>query len=125
MAHWSPDASKIVIQVCILQNTGFSLPIEFMCPLQTLESHLVIVSVEYKPNEVVYQSPPLSPTAQRNFLPGPGEGLPLQSITLHFDGVIRVEGSLLRWDMHYRAVDLSDRQIHTAYHLARITSFSQ
>lgn len=30
----------------------------------------------------------------RNFLAGPGEGLPLQSISLHFEGVVRVEGTL-------------------------------
>lgn len=28
---------------------------------------------------------------------GPGEGHPLQSTILHFEGVIRVEGTLLRW----------------------------
>lgn len=34
--------------------------------------------------------------AMRTFLAGPGEGLPLQPLSLHFEGVVRVEGTLLR-----------------------------
>ncbi|TFK76753.1 RIC1-domain-containing protein [Pluteus cervinus] len=75
IAHWSPDGTKIVIQ--------------------TSESFLVLISVEYRPDESVYKVPPLPPTAQRNFLAGPGEALPLQSISLQFEGVIRIEGTLL------------------------------
>jgi len=56
----------------------------------------VLITVDYKPDETVYQCPPLPVSAQRTFLPGAGEGLPLQSIRLRFDGVIRVEGQLLR-----------------------------
>ncbi|KAH8100482.1 RIC1-domain-containing protein [Cristinia sonorae] len=74
-AEWSPDGQRIVIQ--------------------TTDSYLVLVSVEYNSDETVYASPPLTPSAQRHFLPGPGEALPLQSISLRFDGVIRVEGQLL------------------------------
>jgi hypothetical protein len=33
----------------------------------------------------------------RTFLPGPGEALPLQALVIHFEGVIRIEGNLLRW----------------------------
>jgi hypothetical protein len=33
----------------------------------------------------------------RTFLPGPGEALPLQALVIHFEGVIRIEGDLLRW----------------------------
>ncbi|KAK7694309.1 hypothetical protein QCA50_001491 [Cerrena zonata] len=74
-AEWSPDGQRIVIQ--------------------TTASYLVLVTVEYSPEEIPYQSPPLAPSAQRHFLPGPGEGLPFQSISLHFEGVIRIEGHLL------------------------------
>ncbi|KAG5728542.1 RIC1 like protein [Termitomyces sp. T112] len=73
--QWSPDSSRLVIQ--------------------TSESYLVLVSVEFRPEEIVYQAPPLPPNAQRNFLAGPGEGLPFQSINLVFEGVVRVEGTLL------------------------------
>ncbi|KAF8078253.1 RIC1-domain-containing protein [Lyophyllum atratum] len=73
--HWSPDSSRLVIK--------------------TSESYLVLVSVEFRPDETVYEAPPLPPTAQRNFLAGPSEGLPFQSIGLVFEGVVRVEGTLL------------------------------
>lgn len=43
-----------------------------------------------------YQTPPLAANAARHFLPGAGEALPLQSLNLHLEGVIRIEGSLLR-----------------------------
>ena len=33
----------------------------------------------------------------RTFLPGPGEALPLQALVINFEGVIRIEGDLLRW----------------------------
>jgi hypothetical protein len=52
--------------------------------------------IEYKPDDVSYTSLPVPPNAKRNFLSGPGESLALQSISLKFDGVIKVEGSLLR-----------------------------
>ncbi|KAG2023126.1 hypothetical protein CC2G_000817 [Coprinopsis cinerea AmutBmut pab1-1] len=75
-AWWSPDSDRIVIK--------------------TSESYLVLISVEYKPEESVGISPPpVSTNAQRNFLPGPGEGLDMQGVGLHFEGVIRVEGQLL------------------------------
>ncbi|KAF8167806.1 RIC1-domain-containing protein [Crassisporium funariophilum] len=72
---WSPDGNRIVIK--------------------TSESYLVLVSVEFKIDELVYSSSPLPSNTQRNFLAGPGEGLPFNSVSLHFEGVIRVEGTLL------------------------------
>ncbi|KAJ3850575.1 hypothetical protein EV368DRAFT_84406 [Lentinula lateritia] len=36
-----------------------------------------------------------SDSAQRNFLAGPGEAFPLSSVSLQFEGVIRVEGTLV------------------------------
>ncbi|TCD70639.1 hypothetical protein EIP91_002358 [Steccherinum ochraceum] len=74
-AEWAPDGQRIVIQ--------------------TSDSYLVLVSVEYDPDETPYRSPPLAPSAQRHFLAGPGEALPFQSISLRFEGVIRVEGHVL------------------------------
>lgn len=56
--------------------------------------------MEYSPDEIPYKSPPLAPSAQRHFLPGPGEGLPFQSISLHLEGVIRIEGHLLTYVVH-------------------------
>ncbi len=47
-------------------------------------------------SDPVYQPPILNATAQRNFTVGPGEGLPLNPISLHFEGVIRVEGTLIK-----------------------------
>lgn len=73
--HWSTDGTRIVIQ--------------------TAKSYLVLVTVQFNPNETPYEAPELASGNKRNFLPGPGEALPLQSIVLHFEGVIRVEGSLL------------------------------
>ncbi|KAF8649858.1 hypothetical protein AX16_005620 [Volvariella volvacea WC 439] len=74
-AFWSPDGTRIVIQ--------------------TADSYLVLVTAEYRPDEAVYQPPQLPPNAKRNFLAGPGEGVPFQSLSLHFEGVIRIEGTLL------------------------------
>ncbi|KAI0823049.1 RIC1-domain-containing protein [Trametes gibbosa] len=73
--HWSPDGQRIVVQTTL--------------------SYLVLVSVEYNAEEVPYQTPPLATNAARHFLPGAGEALPLQSLSLHLEGVIRIEGSLL------------------------------
>ncbi|EIW64556.1 RIC1-domain-containing protein [Trametes versicolor FP-101664 SS1] len=73
--HWSPDGQRIVVQ--------------------TTESYLVLITVEYNAEEVPYQTPPLAANAARHFLPGAGEALPLQSLNLHLEGVIRIEGSLL------------------------------
>lgn len=63
--------------------------------ITTSESFLVLVAVEYKPENLVYHPPTLPLNAQRSFMAGPGEGHPLQSTILHFEGVIRVEGTLL------------------------------
>jgi hypothetical protein len=56
----------------------------------------VLVTPTYNPNETPYKSPPAASTADRHFLPGPGEAIPLQSMSLHLEGVIRIEGHLLR-----------------------------
>ncbi|KAF9243850.1 RIC1-domain-containing protein [Melanogaster broomeanus] len=72
---WSPDGSRIVIQ--------------------TTFSYMVLVAVDYIPEVSAYQQPDIAPGAQRNFLAGPGEGLPLQSLNLAFEGVIRAEGQVL------------------------------
>ncbi|KAF9023405.1 RIC1-domain-containing protein [Hymenopellis radicata] len=74
-AHWAPDGSRIVIQTAL--------------------SYLVLITVSYNVSDPVYQPPILNATAQRNFTAGPGEGLPLNPISLHFEGVIRVEGTLI------------------------------
>ncbi|TBU64752.1 RIC1-domain-containing protein [Dichomitus squalens] len=73
--HWSPDGQRIVVQ--------------------TTDSYLVLVTVEYNADELPYQPPPLAPNAARHFLPGAGEALPFQSLSLRLDGVIRIEGTLL------------------------------
>ena len=66
-------------------------------PRQTTESYLVLITVEYNAEEVPYQTPPLATNAARHFLPGAGEALPLQSLSLRLDGVTRIEGTLLRY----------------------------
>jgi len=72
---WAPNGRKIVIQ--------------------TTQPFLVLVTVEIDTDEVLYQSPVLASNAQRHFLSGPGEALPLHAIGLHLEGVIRLEGTLL------------------------------
>ncbi|PBL00950.1 RIC1-domain-containing protein [Armillaria gallica] len=74
-AYWAPDGSRIVIQTSL--------------------SYLVLITVTYDVSDPIYQPPTLTAAAQRNFLAGPGEGLPLSPIGLHFEGVIRVEGTLI------------------------------
>ena len=56
----------------------------------------MLVTVESKAYVPVYQVPALSPASLRSFQPGPGEAHPVQSVSLHFEGVIFVEGHLLR-----------------------------
>ncbi|CCM00312.1 uncharacterized protein FIBRA_02342 [Fibroporia radiculosa] len=72
---WAPSGRRIVIQ--------------------TTQSFLVLVTVEFDTEQVLYQSTPLAQNAQRHFLLGPGEAFPLHAITLHLEGVIRLEGTLL------------------------------
>lgn len=64
--------------------------------MQTSDSFLVLVSVEYSPDEIVYASTPLPVNTQRSFVAGPGEGLPFRGVSLNFEGVVRVEGNVLR-----------------------------
>ncbi|KAG7099576.1 hypothetical protein E1B28_001406 [Marasmius oreades] len=72
--HWSLDGRRIVIQ--------------------TTESYLVVVNITYHSDEYVYQFQ--QPTSsQKTFLPGPGEGFPLNGVHLQLEGVIRIEGNLV------------------------------
>jgi RAB6A-GEF complex partner protein 1 len=66
--------------------------------IQTSQSYLVLLSVDYDPTELVYQTTQYltSAAAQRNFSYGPGEGLPLTSVKLLFEGVVRVDGVVVR-----------------------------
>ncbi|KZT22140.1 RIC1-domain-containing protein [Neolentinus lepideus HHB14362 ss-1] len=73
--HWSPEGKRIVIQ--------------------TTKSYLLLLTVEYDPDVEAYKSPPLASSAQRHFFPGPGEGLSLQGLALHLEGVVRIDGHLL------------------------------
>lgn len=72
---WSPDGSRIVIQ--------------------TTMSYLILVTVDYVPDASVYQPSHMGASVQRNFLPGPGEGIPLQLLSLALEGVICAEGQVL------------------------------
>ncbi|KAJ3810381.1 hypothetical protein F5876DRAFT_65687 [Lentinula aff. lateritia] len=89
-AHWSPDGSRIVIK--------------------TSDSYLVLLTVIFHPNETSYQAPPLSANARRNFLAGSGEAFPLSSVSLQFEGVIRVEGTLVRIHQRYKGCLGQQRQ---------------
>jgi RAB6A-GEF complex partner protein 1 len=64
--------------------------------LQTTKSYLVLASLHQKPDETPYSTPRLGSSSMRTFLSGPGEALPLQALVIRFEGVIRIEGSLLR-----------------------------
>ena len=91
---WSPDGNRIVIKVGSLHLACQMSASQ--CAIQTSESYLVLVSVVFDVDETVYATSPLPSNTQRNFLAGPGEGLPFHSINLHFEGVVRVEGGLVR-----------------------------
>ncbi|KAF9056469.1 RIC1-domain-containing protein [Panaeolus papilionaceus] len=86
---WSPVSNRLVIK--------------------TSESYLVLVSLEFDLGEVVYESTPLPLNTQRNFLAGPGEGLPFHAINMHFEGVIRIDGTLLSVSARKRHVMFSTR----------------
>ncbi|KAF7320200.1 RIC1 domain-containing protein [Mycena kentingensis (nom. inval.)] len=73
--HWGPDGARLVIQ--------------------TSQSHLVLVSVIYHAEAPTQVPPPLPSTSRNYFLPGPGEALPLQCVSLRFEGVIKVDGGLI------------------------------
>ncbi|KAJ7462790.1 RIC1-domain-containing protein [Mycena galericulata] len=73
--HWSPDGGRIIIQ--------------------TSQSYLVLITVVYLADTPIHVPPPLPSTSRNYFLPGPGEALPLQCVSLRFEGVIRVEGGLI------------------------------
>jgi hypothetical protein len=59
-------------------------------------SYLILVTVDHVLDASVYQPSHMGPSVQRNFLPGPGEGIPLQSLSLALEGVICAEGQVLR-----------------------------
>jgi hypothetical protein len=65
-------------------------------PFQTTKSYLVLASLHQKPDETPYGDPRLGLSTLRTLLSGPGEALPLQALVIRFEGVIRVEGCLLR-----------------------------
>ncbi|KAJ7071458.1 RIC1-domain-containing protein [Mycena amicta] len=73
--HWAPDGGRLIIQ--------------------TSQSHLVLISVIYLADTPTQVPPPLPSTSRNYFLPGPGEALPLQCVSLRFEGVIKVDGGLL------------------------------
>ncbi|KAJ7693644.1 RIC1-domain-containing protein [Mycena rosella] len=73
--HWAPDGGRIIIQ--------------------TSQSYLVLITVVYLADTPIYVPPPLPSTSRNYFLPGPGEALPLQCVSLRFEGVIRVDGGLI------------------------------
>lgn len=74
--------------------------------------------MEYNPDEIVYASTPLPVNTQRSFVAGPGEGLPFRGVSLNFEGVVRVEGNVLRFftphilDLHI-SVDFEGMQCIT------------
>jgi hypothetical protein len=59
-------------------------------------SYLILVTVDYVPDVSAYQPSHMGPSVQRNFLPGAGEGIPLQSLSLALEGVICTEGQVIR-----------------------------
>ncbi|KZV80378.1 RIC1-domain-containing protein [Exidia glandulosa HHB12029] len=74
--HWAPDASKLVIE--------------------TDKSHLLLVNVSYSKDaaDAPYDASRI-PRAPKLFLPGPGEGIPLQRIVLELEGVVAIDGGIL------------------------------
>lgn len=70
---WSVDASRLIIQ--------------------TTQSYLILIVLHLSPSSSE-STPKLSVAAQRQFQPGPGEGLH-QNTSLHIEGIIRIEGNLL------------------------------
>ena len=64
---------------------------------KTSASYLVLIAVEHQPDRPIYEVSQASRSTQRNFLAGPGEGVPFQRVHLHFEGVIRIQGSVLRY----------------------------
>ncbi|KAJ7124731.1 RIC1-domain-containing protein [Mycena crocata] len=73
--HWALDGGRIIIQ--------------------TSQSYLVLITVVYLADTPIHVPPPLPSTSRNYFLPGPGEALPLQCVSLRFEGVIRVDGGLI------------------------------
>ncbi|KIY51327.1 RIC1-domain-containing protein [Fistulina hepatica ATCC 64428] len=76
---WAPDSTRIVVQASSISGTS--------------ESYLVLVTIEFQPERNVYETS--SVNSRRHFQAGPGEGLPLQGLSLRFEGVVKVQGKLL------------------------------
>ncbi|THH11772.1 hypothetical protein EW145_g440 [Phellinidium pouzarii] len=74
-------------------------------------SYLVLIYVSYdgNPSTEPYQCPPLPSSAQRHFQSGPGEALPIFSVNLSFEGVIRVDGDLLSLSPRRRYIMFSTK----------------
>ncbi|KAJ7630516.1 RIC1-domain-containing protein [Roridomyces roridus] len=106
-----PEAEKLVALVpsprkslfCTLSRTGVSIwrvrPSAVLAYLSrtpaSILDHGENIAVHWSPDggRIIIQT---SQSSSRNyFLPGPGEGLPLQCVSLRFEGVIRVEGGLI------------------------------
>lgn len=113
LASWSPDGNRIVIEV---QCSYAVLLVCLDIILKTVDSHLVLVVVEYSSNATSYRTPRLSAVAQRQFLPGPGEGSSIQSISLQFEGVIRIDGVILRCAQVNSVTVLHTDSWSSAYH---------
>lgn len=95
--YWSPDASRLVIQVSRLPR-----PALFRGPLkhlhQTDKSHILLVSIQYARQfgRTPYDASRLARAARR-FHPGPGEGVPLEEIALELEGVVAIDGSIQKF----------------------------
>ncbi|KIL71832.1 hypothetical protein M378DRAFT_155455 [Amanita muscaria Koide BX008] len=85
-AYWSPDSTHIVIS--------------------TKESYLVLVAVDYDKDQAAYTA---QTALEMDAIPGPGEGYPMESISLQLEGVIRVEGTLLSISPRRRHIILSTK----------------
>lgn len=85
------------------------------------------MTVDVNAEEIAYRTPPLPVAAQRHFLPGAGEGLPLPSMSLFLEGVIRIEGALIRYAVGISRAGGSPRtdEIHVVSPLGENTSCSR
>lgn len=109
--HWAPDASKLVIEVCPRRSR---LRDHLTRRLQTDKSHLLLVNVSYSKDaaDAPYDASRI-PRAPKLFLPGPGEGIPLQRIVLELEGVVAIDGGILRCALSIctrSCLPLTDRQ---------------
>ena len=92
--QWAPDGSVVVIQVPNIHSCELGAD---SMHVQTC-SHLLLVDVKYSQGPVPYRQNTLAPDLRAKFLPGPGEGMPLERIHLSFQGVIPIDGTITRWE---------------------------